>query len=92
MDVNADPIEVITETGIRTSSGHREFDVIILATGFDAVTGSLAQLDIRGADGHSIKEHWASGLKTSIGISLHGFPNMFFLYGPGAPTAFSNGE
>lgn len=91
VDVNADPIEEITESGIKTSAGHREFDAIILATGFDAVTGSLAQLDIRGTDGQSIKEHWANGLKTSLGISLSGFPNMFFLYGPGAPTAFSNG-
>lgn len=81
----------ITPTGIRTKSDERDFDVIVLATGFDAVTGSLAQMDIRNADGESISKHWASGLKTAIGIALHGFPNMFFLYGPQAPTAFSNG-
>jgi len=55
------------------------------------VTGSLAQLDIRGTGGESIAEHWQDGLKTAMGIALHGFPNMFFLYGPQAPTAFSNG-
>ena len=91
-DVQADPIEEITEKGIRLKSGHeREFDVIVLATGFDAVTGSLAQMDIRNAAGESIAEHWQDGLKTTIGIALNVLPNMFFLYGPGAPTAFSNG-
>lgn len=92
IDVSADPIEEVTETGIRTKSGHfAEVDVIALATGFDSVTGSLAQLDIRGTNGESIAEHWKDGLKTSMGIALPGFPNMFFLYGPQAPTAFSNG-
>lgn len=86
-----DPIVEITETGIRTESGHKEFDVIALATGFDSVTGSLAQLDIRGTDNETIAEHWQNGLKTAMGVALHGFPNMFFLYGPQAPTAFSNG-
>ena len=92
VNIEEDPIERITETGIRLKSGDtRGFDVIILATGFDAVTGSLAQLDIRNAKGESISDHWESGLKTSLGVSLAGFPNMFFLYGPQAPTAFSNG-
>lgn len=91
VDVNEDPIVEITETGIKTQSGHRDFDVIVLATGFDAVTGSLAQLDIRGTSGQSIKEHWADGLKTFGGVSISGFPNMLFIYGPQAPTAFSNG-
>ena len=92
VNIEEDPIERITETGIKLKSGDtREFDVIILATGFDAVTGSLAQLDIRNAKGESISDHWESGLKTSLGVSLAGFPNMFFLYGPQAPTAFSNG-
>ncbi len=92
LDIEVDPIEQITATGIRTRSGDfREFDVIVLATGFDAVTGSLAQLDICNHHGESIEDHWGDGLKTSIGIALAGFPNMFFLYGPQAPTAFSNG-
>lgn len=92
ISIEEDPLDQITENGIRTKSGDfREFDVIVLATGFDAVTGSLAQLDIRGTDGKTIKEHWSNGLKTAIGIALNKFPNLFFLYGPQAPTAFSNG-
>lgn len=91
IDVNATPIEEITETGIRTAKGHVDVDTIIFATGFDAVTGSLGQLGIKGTDGRTIKEHWQDGLRTSMGISLAKFPNLFFLYGPQAPTAFSNG-
>ena len=92
IDISADPIEAITETGIRTHSGNtQDFDVIALATGFDALTGSLAQLDIRNEKGDTIAQHWEHGLRTSCGVALHGFPNMFFIYGPQAPTAFSNG-
>ena len=92
VSIEEDPIETVTESGIKLKSGdYRDFDVIVLATGFDAVTGSLAQLDIRGTDGRNIKEHWSDGLTTTIGIALNKFPNMFFLYGPQAPTAFSNG-
>ena len=93
VNISEDPIEEITETGIKLKSGkHTEFDVIVLATGFDAVTGSLAQLDIRSPhNNETIEDHWKPGLKTSMGIAINGFPNMFFLYGPQAPTAFSNG-
>jgi hypothetical protein len=91
IDLNSEPIEQFTATGIRTKSGFKEFDVVALATGFDSITGSFGQLDIRGVNGKTVNQHWKSGLKTAIGISLSGFPNMFFLYGPQAPTAFSNG-
>lgn len=91
IDVNENPIEEITATGIRTKLGHVEYDMIILATGFDSVTGSLAQLNIQGTKGQTIAEHWKDGLRTSMGIAMPEFPNMFFLYGPQAPTAFSNG-
>jgi len=91
IDVNSDPIEEFTELGIRTKSGLREFDLVALATGFDSLTGSLAQLDIRGMNGETIAEHWKDGLRTAMGISLANFPNFFFLYGPQAPTAFANG-
>lgn len=91
IDVNENPIEEVTETGLRTKQGLVEVDVIILATGFDSVTGSLAQLNIQGTNGGTIADHWKDGLRTSMGIALPNFPNMFFLYGPQAPTAFSNG-
>ena len=72
IDVGADPIAEFTEKGIRTESGHHEeFDVIALATGFDSVTGSLAQLDIKGTTGKSIGDHWKEGLRTAVGIALN---------------------
>lgn len=90
IDVNKDPIIEVTEKGIRTESGIVEVDVIILATGFDSVTGSLAQLSIQGASGGTIADHWKDGTRTSMGIGINEFPNFFFLYGPQAPTAFSS--
>ena len=91
VDVNKNPIIEVTPTGLRTTAGTVDVDAIILATGFDSVTGSLGQLNIRGTHGKTIGEHWADGTRTSIGIAIPKFPNMFFLYGPQAPTAFSNG-
>ncbi|KAJ9642022.1 hypothetical protein H2201_005947 [Coniosporium apollinis] len=91
VDLQTSPIEEINETGIKTKDGQVDVDIIILATGFDAVTGSLAQLNIRDTDGKTIKERWADGTRTSMGIAITKFPNLFFLYGPQAPTAFSNG-
>lgn len=91
IDVNKHPIKEIEADGIVTDLGKQEFDVIILATGFDSVTGSLAQLNIQGINGGTIADHWKDGTKTSMGIAIPEFPNMFFLYGPQAPTAFSNG-
>jgi cation diffusion facilitator CzcD-associated flavoprotein CzcO len=91
VDINQDKIVEVTEKGIKTESGVVEVDVIILATGFDSVTGSLAQLNIQGTAGGTIADHWANGTKTAMGIAIPTFPNMFFLYGPQAPTAFSNG-
>lgn len=91
IDVNKHPVLEVDATGITTDLGHEEYDVIILATGFDSVTGSLAQLNIQGINGGTIADHWKDGTKTSMGIAMPEFPNMFFLYGPQAPTAFSNG-
>ena len=91
IDVNENPIEEVTAIGLKTMKGLDEVDVIILATGFDSVTGSLAQLNIRGISGETIADHWRKGTRTSIGISINDFPNLFFLYGPQAPTAFANG-
>ncbi|KPI44383.1 Baeyer-Villiger monooxygenase [Cyphellophora attinorum] len=92
VDINKSPIQEVQEKGIVTKDeGLIEVDVIILATGFDSVTGSLAQLNIQGVKGGTIADHWKDGTKTSMGIAMPEFPNMFFLYGPQAPTAFSNG-
>ena len=91
IDINKSPIQEVTETGLKTKDGLVEIDIIILATGFDSVTGSLGQLNIRSTSGGTIADHWETGTKTSMGIAIPEFPNMFFLYGPQAPTAFSPG-
>jgi cyclohexanone monooxygenase len=77
VDVRKAPIERITPTGVKTSDAEYEFDVIIYATGFDAVTGSLNKLDIRGIGGQSLKEKFAGGPRTYMGITSAGFPNLF---------------
>ncbi|KAI0148205.1 cyclopentanone 1,2-monooxygenase [Hypoxylon sp. NC0597] len=92
VDVNETPVVEVTEKGIRTTEKEWEFDVIVLATGFDAVTGGLTTIDIRGIGNQSIKEKFSQrGPTTYCGICVAGFPNMFFSYGPQAPTAFCNG-
>lgn len=77
VDVNATPIEEITEVGIKTTEKEWEFDYIICATGFDAITGGLAQIDIRGISEESLKDHWKGGTYTYLGMACSGFPNMF---------------
>ncbi|KAG9377591.1 hypothetical protein A1F94_011994 [Pyrenophora tritici-repentis] len=85
------PIQGITENGIKTNDAEYQFDYIISATGYDAVTGGLSQIDIRGQSGESLSQHWKDGARTHLGLAVSGFPNMFFTYGPQAPTAFCNG-
>ncbi len=77
VDLRATPIERITATGIKTADAEYAFDVIIYATGFDAVTGPLTRLDIRGIGGKPIKEHWRNGFRSFLGIQTAGFPNFF---------------
>ncbi|RDB15964.1 Baeyer-Villiger monooxygenase [Hypsizygus marmoreus] len=92
VDINENPIAEITPKGVKTRDGvEHELDILVLATGFDAVTGSIAQIDIRGTDGVLIGEKWGKGLSTYLGLTSANFPNMFFLYGPHGPTAFCNG-
>lgn len=83
-------IVAIDETGILTEAGHCELDVIIFATGFDAITGSLGRIDIRGRDGVALREAWHAGPNTYLGIGVHGFPNMFMVTGPGSPGVLAN--
>jgi cation diffusion facilitator CzcD-associated flavoprotein CzcO len=91
VDIAADPIDVVTETGIRLRSGaHHEFDTLVLATGFDALTGALFSIDIRGVDGVRLRDAWADGPRTYLGLGTHGFPNMFFVAGAGSPSVLSN--
>ncbi|KIJ37503.1 hypothetical protein M422DRAFT_177825, partial [Sphaerobolus stellatus SS14] len=86
------PIVEITENAVRTSDGvEHEVDVIVLATGFDAITGSLTQINIKGTDGRLIGEKWAPRLQTYLGMTVVNYPNIFIVYGPQAPTAFCNG-
>lgn len=91
VDLRATPLETITPTGVRTSAAEFDLDVLVLATGFDANTGGLTSIDLRGSDGRTIAEHWADGVDTHLGLAVHGFPNMLMLYGPQSTTAFCNG-
>jgi cation diffusion facilitator CzcD-associated flavoprotein CzcO len=84
VDIKETPIERITPTGIKTSDAEYEFDVIIYATGFDAITGSFDRIDIRGVDGVSLKDKWQDGPQTFLGILVDDFPNMLMVMGPHA--------
>ncbi len=88
VDVNETPIERITPRGIRTTDTERAFDIIIYATGFDAITGSFDRIDIRGAGGLPLRERWRNGPETFLGVLVDGFPNMMMLMGP--HTALGN--
>jgi cyclohexanone monooxygenase len=90
VDVNATPIERITEGGILTSDGEIPLDVIVFATGFDAMTGALSRIDIRGAGGRRLVDKWAAGPRTYLGLGTAGFPNLFTVTGPGSPSVLSN--
>jgi len=84
VDVKSDPIVEVTPTGIRTEKTHYELDVIVLATGFDAVTGSLLRMNIQGRDGQTLSDKWKDGPVTYLGLAVSGFPNLFTITGPGS--------
>jgi cyclohexanone monooxygenase len=90
VDVRSQPIEEITPKGLRAGGKEYELDVIVFATGFDAVTGALLNIDIRGRDGLTLREKWADGPRTYLGIQIAGFPNLFTVTGPGSPSVLSN--
>jgi len=90
VDLRATPIIGITPKGVRTSDAEYELDVIVFATGFDAMTGPLLQIDIRGRNGLSLKQAWQAGPKTYLGLQVPGFPNMFTITGPGSPSVLCN--
>lgn len=85
VDVRSDPIAEITPTGLRTGSREFELDAIVFATGFDAMTGALREIDIRTSDGAALADKWAGGPLTYLGLMVSGFPNMFVVTGPGSP-------
>jgi len=87
VDVSENPIVEITAKGVRTGTDEYEADMIVFATGFDAVTGTLRSMDIRGKGGATIKEKWEGGPRTHLGIGVDGFPNMFMICGPQSPFA-----
>ena len=90
VDLRRGGIERITRTGVQTTQGHFEFDVLVYATGFDAMTGALLRMDIRGRDGLTLASHWEHGPKTYLGLQMSGFPNLFTVTGPGSPSVLSN--
>ena len=90
IDIRNAPISEITPTGIVTGGKEYECDAIVFATGFDAMTGSFAKIDIRGRGGLSLREKWEAGPKTYLGLMVAGFPNMFLITGPGSPSVLSN--
>jgi cation diffusion facilitator CzcD-associated flavoprotein CzcO len=90
VDLHAQPLEEIVPAGIRTSERTYEVDAIVFATGFDAITGAVNAIDIRGRDGAALRELWAEGPRSYLGIGLAGFPNLFLITGPGSPSVFSN--
>ncbi len=90
VDLRANPIERFTPTGLLAGGVVYEFDSLVLATGFDAMTGSLTRIDIRGRGGRSLREDWQDGPHSYLGLAVEGFPNLFTVTGPGSPAVLSN--
>ncbi|HEU5095255.1 MAG TPA: NAD(P)/FAD-dependent oxidoreductase [Reyranella sp.] len=90
VDLRETPIERITAKGIRTSDAEYEFDMIIFATGFDAITGSFDRIDVEGRGGHKLRDKWADGPHTYLGLQSAGFPNLLTLVGPHNAATFCN--
>ncbi|MEN9314309.1 MAG: hypothetical protein RIS35_702 [Pseudomonadota bacterium] len=90
VDVSRDPIEAITPRGVITGGREYAVDSIVYATGFDAMTGTLLRIDIRGRGGLSLRDKWAAGPRTYLGLGIAGFPNLFTVSGPGSPSVLTN--
>ena len=91
VDLRESPIDGFTEKGLRTANGKEyEFDAVVFATGFDAMTGALLAVDIRGRGGVSLREKWRNGTKNYLGVTISGFPNLFMITGPGSPSVLYN--
>jgi cyclohexanone monooxygenase len=90
VDIKSNPIDAITENAVRVAGKDHEADALVLATGFDAMTGSVAKIDIIGRDRRTLNEKWAEGPRTYLGLMSAGFPNLFIITGPGSPSVLSN--
>jgi cyclohexanone monooxygenase len=90
VDVRAAPIVRLTPRGIETTAAAYELDLIVFATGFDAMTGALLEMDVFGREGRSLKDKWSGGPRTYLGVATAGFPNLFIVTGPGSPSVLSN--
>ncbi|MHB1930698.1 MAG: flavin-containing monooxygenase, partial [Acidimicrobiales bacterium] len=90
LDAATSPVRAITPAGVATDDACYEVDVIVFATGFDAMTGALRAIDIRGTGGASLRDRWAEGPRTYLGLAVAGFPNLFAVTGPGSPSVLSN--
>ncbi|MGI9616710.1 MAG: cyclohexanone monooxygenase, partial [Acidimicrobiales bacterium] len=90
VDITESPIERITADGIQTAAGHHDLDVIVYATGFNAITGGYDQIDIRGVDGVALGEKWRDGPSTYLGVLSNGFPNLFMVAGPQSVSGSTN--
>ncbi|HEV2055091.1 MAG TPA: NAD(P)/FAD-dependent oxidoreductase [Methylomirabilota bacterium] len=90
VDIRKAPIEAITPQGLQTRDEAYALDSIVFATGFDAMTGALLSVDLRGRGGKTLQQKWAEGPRTYLGVSIAGFPNLFIITGPGSPSVLSN--
>ena len=90
VDLHRTPIVTITPAGVRTTASEHALDAIVFATGFDAMTGPLLAIDIRGRGSTTLRAHWADGARTYLGLAVAGFPNLFTVTGPGSPSVLSN--
>jgi cyclohexanone monooxygenase len=90
VDVSKNPIDEILPDGMRAGGVKHELDVLVFATGFDAITGSIVKIDIRGRGGQSLRDKWAEGPRTYLGLMSAGFPNLFIITGPGSPAGLTN--
>ena len=90
VDLRITPIVCVTPTGIQTTKAHYDVDSMVFATGYDALTGALLRIDIRGRNGRPLKEKWAAGPRAYLGLAASGFPNLFLVTGPGSPGPLSN--
>jgi cation diffusion facilitator CzcD-associated flavoprotein CzcO len=90
VDVRSAPIKEITPRGVRTARDEYELDVIVFATGFDAMTGALLAMNIEGSGGLRLSDKWANGPVTYLGLQVAGFPNLFTITGPGSPSVLAN--